>query len=71
MIGIFIDDLLVTGNSVAEINRLRERMNKRFILMDQGQLEYYLGEKTSRLDENTLMIPQTAYAKKIINDFNM
>ena len=71
VIGIFVDDLLVAGNSVAEINKLRERMNERFILTDQGQLEYYLGVKISRLDDNTLMLHQTAYAKKILNNFNM
>jgi hypothetical protein len=71
VIGIFVDDLLVAGNSVKEINKLRERMNERFILTDQGQLEYYLGVEISRLDENTLLLHQTAYAKKILNTFNM
>ncbi len=35
VIGIFVDDLLVTGNSVAEIKAVRDRMNERFILLDQ------------------------------------
>jgi hypothetical protein len=43
VIGIFVDDLLVAGNSVSEITKVREQMNKRFILTDQGELEYYLG----------------------------
>ena len=38
VIKIFVDDLLVTGNSIAEIEALRERMNKRFLLTDQGIL---------------------------------
>ena len=46
-------------------------MNERFILTDQGQLEYYLGVEISRLNENTLVLHQTAYAKKILNNFNM
>ena len=41
VIGVFVDDLLVTGNSVAEIKAVRDRMNERFILTDQGLLEYY------------------------------
>ena len=71
VIGIYVDDLLVTGNSIVEIEALRERMNKRFILTDQGKLEYYLGVKISRLDENTLLLHQTAYAMKILNNFKM
>ena len=43
VIGIFVDDLLVTGDSVADIKAVRDRMNERFISTDQGRLEYYLG----------------------------
>jgi hypothetical protein len=71
VIGIFVDDLLVTGNSVEEITEVRERMNQRFILSDQGKLKYYLGVETSSVDENTLFLHQTAYARKILNNFNM
>ncbi len=46
-------------------------MNERFILTDQGQLEYYLGVDISRLDDNTLLLHQAAYVKKILNNFNM
>ena len=59
VIGIFVDDLLVTGNSVAEIHTLRERMNERFLLSDQGQLEYYLGVEISKLDDNNLLLQQS------------
>jgi hypothetical protein len=71
VIGIFVDDLLVTGNSADEIAKLKERMNKRFLLSDQGELEYYLGVEVSKLDENTLLLHQTAYAKKVLERFNM
>jgi hypothetical protein len=60
-----VDDLLVAGNSVAEITEVRERMNQRFILSDQGKSEYYLGVEILSLDENTLLLHQTAYAKKM------
>jgi len=71
VIGIFVDDLLVTGNSVAEINMLRGRMNERFLLSDQGQLEYYLGVEISKLDDSNLLLHQTAYAQKVLMNFYM
>ncbi len=43
VIGIFVEDLLVAGNAVLEITKVRDQMNKRLILTDQGELEYYLG----------------------------
>ena len=66
VIGIFVDDLLVTGNSADEIAKVKERMNKRFLLSDQGELEYYLGVEVSKIDENTLLLHQTAYPKKVL-----
>ncbi len=41
--GYFVDDLLVTGNSVADIAAVQEKMKRKFVLTGQGDLEYYLG----------------------------
>ncbi len=74
MIGVFLDDLLVAGNSVDKfdkITKVREQMNKRFLLTDQGELEYYLGVEVSIIDQNTLLLHQTAYAQKILERFKM
>ncbi len=68
VIGVFIDDLLVAGNSVDEITKVREQMNKHFRLTDQGELGYYLGVEVSKIDQNTLLLHQTAYAKKFLKD---
>jgi hypothetical protein len=71
VIGIFVDDLLVAGNSVLEITKVRDPMNKRFIFTDQGVLEYYLGVEVSKIDQNTLLLHQTGYAKKVLERFKM
>ena len=36
VMGIFVDDLLVTGNSVEEIGAVQEKMKCKFVLTDQG-----------------------------------
>ena len=71
VIGIFVDDLLVTGNSIEEIKDVREKMNKRFVLIDQGPLEYYLGVEVTKLDEKTTMLHQTGYIHKVLERFKM
>ena len=40
-------------------------------MIHQGELEYYLGVEVSRIDENTLLLHQTGYAKKILERFKM
>ena len=56
VMGIFVDDLLVTGNSVTEIAAVQEKMKSKFVLTDQGELEYYLGVEVSKIDQNTLLL---------------
>ena len=51
VIRISVDSYSVTGNSVDEITVIRERMNRRFTLIDQGQSDNYLRVEISRLDE--------------------
>ena len=71
VMGIFVDDLLVTGNSVEEIAAVQEKMKSKFVLTDQGELEYYLGVEVSKVDENTLLLHQKGYAKKILERIKM
>ncbi len=62
---------MLAGNSVSEITKVRELINKRFILTGQGELEYYLGVEASKIDQNTLLLHQTGYAKKVLERFKM
>ena len=59
-------DLLVTGNSVSEINEVKEIMNQRYRLTDQGHMEYYLGVEVTQPDANILRLNQAGYINKII-----
>lgn len=43
IIGVYVDDLLVTGTSVSVIEEFKDQMNKRFEMSDLGKLAYYLG----------------------------
>ncbi len=40
VIGIFVDDLLVAGNSVSEITKVRKQMNKRFIFASREDITH-------------------------------
>ena len=71
IIGIFVDDLLVNGNSILKINEVREIMNQSYCLIDQGHLEYYLRVEVTQSDENTLMLHQAGFINKILDSYNM
>lgn len=43
VIGVYVDDLLVTGISVATIDKFKQQISKQFEMSDLGKLSYYLG----------------------------
>ncbi|KAD3068093.1 hypothetical protein E3N88_35973 [Mikania micrantha] len=43
IVGVYVDDLIVTGSSAKEIENFKNQMRKNFEMSDLGQLSYYLG----------------------------
>lgn len=66
----YVDDLLVTGTTVAAINNFKEQMKREFDMSDLGKLSHYLGiEINQTKDFNELK--QTSYAKKVLEKSGM
>ncbi|KAK9053340.1 hypothetical protein SSX86_029973 [Deinandra increscens subsp. villosa] len=65
IVGVYVDDLLVTGSSRTDVNLFKKQMCDRFDMTDLGALCYYLGLEVSQ-SEIGISIRQSAYAKKII-----
>jgi hypothetical protein len=43
VVGVYVDDLVITGNSKSEILKFKKEMTKMFSMSDLGLLHYYLG----------------------------
>ena len=70
LIGVYVDDLIVTRSSKKEIETFKDQMKKKFEMSDLGLLSYYLGiEVTQKGGE--ISIKQTGYANKILSDIGM
>uniref|UniRef100_A0A453T4V4 Reverse transcriptase Ty1/copia-type domain-containing protein n=1 Tax=Aegilops tauschii subsp. strangulata TaxID=200361 RepID=A0A453T4V4_AEGTS len=70
LIGVYVDDLLITGASEKEIGRFKKQMKELFKMSDLGLLSFYLGiEVHQSRDEITLC--QEAYATKILVNCGM
>lgn len=65
IIGVYEDDLLVTGTSVENILKFKTQMCCEFDMSDLGLLSYYLGIEVEQ-DRNGIELKQTAYAKKLL-----
>uniref|UniRef100_A0A8R7PP71 Reverse transcriptase Ty1/copia-type domain-containing protein n=1 Tax=Triticum urartu TaxID=4572 RepID=A0A8R7PP71_TRIUA len=42
LVGVYVDDLIITGGSSKEIAEIKEQMKRKFCMSDLGLLSYYL-----------------------------
>ncbi|GJR68716.1 zinc finger, CCHC-type containing protein [Tanacetum coccineum] len=70
IIGVYVDDIIVTGSSEKQIQEFKVRMNSIFEMSDLGKLNYYLGIEVKE-EENGIIIKQESYARKILEEAGM
>jgi hypothetical protein len=65
LVGVYVDDLVITGTKDAEVVAFKEEMNATFQMSDLGPLSFYL-EIEVHQDDSGITLRQTAYAKRVI-----
>ena len=66
IIGVYVDDLLVTGEKDSDISKFKEQMKHYFEMSNLGQLSSYLGIKVSQ-EGGRITLSQSNYAKSILS----
>jgi hypothetical protein len=64
LVGVYVDDLVITGSPLAVVEDFKEEMKKAFLMSDLGLLSY-LGIEV-RQDVGSITLWQTHYARKIL-----
>ncbi|KAI3736061.1 hypothetical protein L6452_15593 [Arctium lappa] len=70
IVGVYVDDLIVTGTSEEQVAAFKKQMQKVFDMSDLGKLSYYLGIEVQQ-GRNNIMISQAGYARKILQESGM
>ena len=65
LVGVYVDDLVITGTKEAEVESFKEEMKATFQTSDLGLLSFYLGIEVHQ-DSSGISLRQTAYAKRIV-----
>ncbi|KAJ0898957.1 putative RNA-directed DNA polymerase [Helianthus annuus] len=65
---VYVDDIVVTGNSVDEIKRIKHVLNETFKIKDLGVLKYFLGIEVL-YDNNSVYLSQRKYCLELLNEF--
>ncbi|XP_061363168.1 uncharacterized protein LOC133306807 [Gastrolobium bilobum] len=67
---IYVDDIVVTGNCLEEINRVKQHLDSQFKIKDSGPLHFFLGLEVAR-SKSGLLISQRKYALELISDVGL
>jgi hypothetical protein len=52
---VYVDDMIVTRNELAERKRLQQHLTHDFEMKDLGELKYFLGIEVSRSDKGIFL----------------
>ena len=64
LVGVYVDDLVITGTKEAEVESFKEETKATFQMSDLGLLSFYLGIEVHQ-DNSDISLRQTVYAKRI------
>lgn len=70
IVGVYVDDLLVTGTNLSNIVKFKREMSREFNMSDLGMLSYYLGLEVNQGKEY-IKLRQSSYAKKVLEKAGM
>ena len=70
ILGVYVDDLIVTGGNPSKIKAFKEEMMTEFEMTYLGLLSYYLGIEVDQ-NEDYITVKQSGYAKKVLLQFGM
>lgn len=65
IVGVYVDDLVITGGHSNELKQFKEEMKNTFQMSDLGLLHYYLGLEVNQI-KTGITISQGAFALKIL-----
>ena len=70
LVGIYVDDLIITGSSEEKINKFKAEMMGAFEMIDLGLLNSYLGMEIKQ-STSRIFLSQRTYTDHILKTFKM
>ncbi|GJU75332.1 ribonuclease H-like domain-containing protein [Tanacetum coccineum] len=67
---VYVDDIIVTGNNIDEINKFKQFFGSKFLLKDLGKFKYFLGIEVLDVPEG-ICLTQRKYYTELLTEFGM
>ena len=67
-LGVYVDDIILTGNDEVEIQALKQYLDEVFKIKDLSLVHYFLGIEVLQVDEG-IILTQRKFAKELLQEF--
>nr|GEZ79106.1 ribonuclease H-like domain-containing protein [Tanacetum cinerariifolium] len=67
---VYVDDIILTGNSVYEIDKFKVFLKSKFMIKDLGKLKYFLGVEVIDIDKG-ICLNQRKYVLDLLSEYGM
>ncbi|XP_016191654.1 uncharacterized protein LOC107632496 [Arachis ipaensis] len=68
---VYVDDIIITGESEIQVQKVIEKLNAKFALKDMGNLHYFLGIQVAKTSDGGLLLSQQKYINEVLKKANM
>jgi histone deacetylase 1/2 len=68
---VYVDDIIITGNSQPKVQSLVDKLHTTFALKQLGNLDYFLGIQVTHLPDGSLMLNQNKYIADLLAKASM
>ncbi|GKF26211.1 ribonuclease H-like domain-containing protein, partial [Tanacetum coccineum] len=67
---VYVDDIIITGNSISEIEKFKVYLKSKFMIKDLGKLKYFLGIKVVDTDRG-ICLNQRKYVFNLLSEYGI
>ncbi|GJR84608.1 ribonuclease H-like domain-containing protein [Tanacetum coccineum] len=67
---VYVDDIIITGNNVSEIEKFKVFLKSKFMIKDLGKLKYFLGIEIVDIGKG-ICLNQRKYVLDLLSDYGM
>ncbi|GKB43529.1 ribonuclease H-like domain-containing protein [Tanacetum coccineum] len=67
---VYVDDIIITGNSISEIEKFKEFLKSKFMIKDLGKLKYFFGIEVVDTDKG-ICFNQRKYVLDLLSEYGM
>ncbi|GKC06074.1 ribonuclease H-like domain-containing protein [Tanacetum coccineum] len=68
---VYVDDIVLTGNNINEINNVKKFLSSKFKIKDLGELKYFLSIEVLKTDKGGLCLSQRKYCLELLHDYGL